>query len=654
MHSLTFLEDLAVVMIVAGLVTILFHRLRQPVVLGYMIAGIIIGPHTPPFPLITDQDAIDTLAGLGIIFLMFSLGLEFNLRRLRRVGAAALVAAILEIVVMFWVGFEAGRLFGWSQIDSLFLGAMISISSTTIIVKALAELGRTKEQASQLIFGILVIEDLVGIAMIALLTGLATTGTVDLAETALTIGRLAIFVAALLVVGLLAVPRLLRAIARFRRDEVLLVAVLGTCFGISLLSAKLGYSVALGAFLCGAVIAESREIGRVQALTEPIRDMFSAVFFVAIGLLIDPELILTHTIPILILSLTIVLGKVLTCAAGTFLTGHDPRTSLRVGMGLAQIGEFSFIIAALGASLGVTGGFLYPIVVCVSAITTFLTPYFIRWSDPLAETLYRSAPRALLTALELYGRRVRELGRADIRPAGSTLARRLAWRLLLDLALVAAVFVLARVVGARKPGRLALLPEWLGGERTLLWAAALLLCLPILVVAFRNLRRLADLLGGMSAGAHEDGGGARNVRAIVSTTLGVAGTVGLGLFVLLLSSTLLPPWHVLSVLLILLVLLAVPGRRAFVSLYERAELALQDTPAAGLRIRELEIRSRTGASVVAIERAGRRIVNPAPDEELQSGDMVFLLGEPDQCRAARALLAPPTGSGAPPGSDPRG
>jgi CPA2 family monovalent cation:H+ antiporter-2 len=401
-HALTFLEDLAVVMIVAGLVTIVFQRLRQPVVLGYMIAGIIIGPHTPPFPLITDQKAIDTLAELGIIFLMFSLGLEFSLRHLRRVGVAALSSAILEIGIMLGSGYAIGRAFGWRELDSIFLGAMISISSTTIIVKALEELGRAKEESSQLIFGILIVEDLLGIAMIALLTGFATTGRVDPAEALLTVGRLVLFLGIVVLPGLFLVPRLLSAIARLRGDETLLITVLGLCFGVSLASAKLGYSVALGAFITGALIAESREIGRVQALTEPIRDMFSAVFFVAIGLLIDPRLIATHAVPIVAISAVIVLGKVFTCALGALLSGRDMRTSLRVGMGLAQIGEFSFIIAALGTSLRVTSDFLYPIVVCVSAITTFLTPYLMRWSDPLAEAVHRAAPKGITAVIERY------------------------------------------------------------------------------------------------------------------------------------------------------------------------------------------------------------------------------------------------------------
>ncbi|HEV8702752.1 MAG TPA: cation:proton antiporter [Candidatus Polarisedimenticolia bacterium] len=683
MHTLTFLEDLAVVMIVAGVVTVVFQKLRQPVVLGYMIAGIIIGPHTPPFPLITDQKAIETLAELGIIFLMFSLGLEFSLRRLRRVGVASLLAALLEIVMMLGAGYAIGRAFGWSEIDSMFLGAMIAISSTTIIVKALQELGRTKEEASQLIFGILIVEDLVGIAMIAFLTGFATSGRVDPAEILLTIGRLAAFVGILVLPGLLIVPLLLSAIARLRRDEMLLISVLGLCFGVSLLSAKLGYSVALGAFIIGALIAESRESGRVQGLTEPIRHMFSAVFFVAIGLLIDPRLIGTHAVPIVAISLAIVVGKVLTCALGALLCGRDIRTSLRVGMGLAQIGEFSFIIAALGISLRVTGEFLYPIVVCVSAITTFLTPYMMRWSDPFAGALQRTAPRSVLAAIELYGTHVRRLGESTEPPAGARLLRRLALRLLMNMGIIMAVFLSARAAWPKMSVSLARFPDWLGGERTFLWGSALVLSLPVLVVAFRNLRALGTVLAGMSVPRREPHEQADTSRAIISTTVILAGSIGITIVVLLLSSAILPPWPALVALLLVLTGATVFAWRPVAALYERAALAfhapidsiaaqhgdqpapLYDLPhemelervsipaaarALGRRIRELEIRSRTGASVVAIGRGGQRVVNPSPDEELQAGDDVFLLGDAFQRKSARELLATSTPPRSTPGT----
>ncbi len=387
MHAVDFIQDLAVIMLVAGVVTILFHRLRQPVVLGYIVAGFIIGPHTPPFGLIHDEDTIKTLAELGVIFLMFCLGLEFSLRKLFQVGATAFIAAFLEIVLMIWIGFEIGRFFEWSTMDSLFLGAILAISSTTIIVKALGDLKMKNERFAQLIFGVLIVEDILGIGIIALLSGIAVSGSVETGEVFSTVGKLSLFMIVALVVGILLVPRLLAYVAKFESNEMLLVTVLGLCFGFCLLVVKLEYSMVLGAFLIGAIMAESRQLVQIERLIEPVRDMFSAIFFVAIGLLIDPKILVEYAWPIALITVAVVLGKMFSCGMGAFIAGNDGRTSLRVGMGLSQIGEFSFIIAALGMTLKVTSDFLYPVAVAVSAITTLLTPYLIRAADPLSQHL---------------------------------------------------------------------------------------------------------------------------------------------------------------------------------------------------------------------------------------------------------------------------
>src|SRR5687768_15628755 len=434
-HGAEFLQDLAVVMIVAGLVTILFHQFKQPVVLGYIIAGVIIGPHTPPFPLIHDQKTISTLAELGVVFLMFSLGLEFSLRKLKKVGVTALIGATVEIVLMVWVGFEVGQLFGWSMMDSIFLGAILSISSTTIIVKALGELGKAKEPFAQLIFGILIIEDLLGIAMIALLSGIAMTGTLSVTDVGLTLGKLGIFLVVVLVVGLIAVPRLIGYVARFRSNEMLLITVLGLCFGVALLAVKLGYSVALGAFVIGAIIAEARAIHKIEGLIEPVRDMFSAIFFVAIGLLIEPAVLLQYWLPILVITAAVVIGKVATCSFGAFVGGNDTRTSLRVGMSLAQIGEFSFIIASLGLTLNVTSKFLYPIAVAVSALTTLLTPYLIKSADRVESWIDRVAPRAITNYLDVYTAWVGQLGGQRATSLAGNLVRRWFWQMALNAVL---------------------------------------------------------------------------------------------------------------------------------------------------------------------------------------------------------------------------
>jgi CPA2 family monovalent cation:H+ antiporter-2 len=686
MHSANFLQDLAVVMMVAGLVTVLFRRFRQPVVLGYIIAGVIIGPHTPPFPLIRDEGTIHTLAELGVILLMFSLGLEFSLKKLRKVGGTAFIAASVIILTMVWVGYQIGQAFAWSSMDSLFLGAMLSISSTTIIVKALAELGTSKEPFAQLIFGILIIEDILAIAMIALLSGIAMTGSMSLGDVGKTLGRLSIFLAATLVVGLIAIPRLLSYVARFRSHETLLITVLGLCFGLSLLALKLGYSVALGAFLIGAVIAESREIHRIESLIEPVRDMFSAVFFVAIGLMIDPMLLAQYWRPILVISLAVVVGQVTSCTFGTFLSGHDTRTALRVGMGLAQIGEFSFIIASLGQTLNVTSKFLYPIAVAVSVLTTLGTPYLIRGSEAVATGFERLAPRWLTETLRIYTDWVGRLGRRN--PDMVTrLIRKWSLQMLLNAALIAAIFVAVSFFATRSPaGPVLGIPDsWV---KSAFWLLAVVLSLPLFIATTRKLEALGLLLAETKVTQRSAGSRAPMIRAIVSQVVPIGGTAILGLYGVVLSSALLPSWRALAVLLVMAGFLAWVLRRACIRIYSRAQIALEDTLAqppipregesdptqpsplptqtlpallrhahlktlaleddfrvAGLRIRELQLRTRSGASIVGIDRNGENVINPGPDEELRAGDQILLLGSTDQIAAAERLLSAHRGAG---------
>jgi CPA2 family monovalent cation:H+ antiporter-2 len=672
METATFLQDLAVVMIVAGLVTILCHRLKQPVTLGYIVAGAIIGPRTPPFPLIHHEETVHTLAELGVILLMFSLGLEFSLRKLREVGGAAFIAAFLEILLMVWVGYEIGRVFRWSRMDSIFLGAMLSISSTIIIVKALAELGKSKERFAQLIFGILVIEDILAIAMIALLSGIAMTGSLRLAAVGTTVAKLAIFLAAALVSGFILAPRLLGYAARFKSNEMLLVTVLGLCFGSSLLAVKLGYSAALGAFLTGAIIAESRERHRVETLIEPVRDMFSAIFFVAIGLLIDPGKLAAYWWPIVVISLAVVAGKVATCSLGAFVGGNDSRASLRVRLGLAQIGEFSFIIAALRLSLKVTSEFLYPIAVAVSAVTTLLTPLLIKNADGMVNRFDRWAPRSLVHSLALYTDWVGKLGSRRHASIAAKLARRWLWQMALNVALITAVFIVAVFAEERPPAWLrdyGLGQEWL---KSGLWLGATVFSLPMFIATARKLQALGLLIADTKVSRAAAGERTAIIRGVVAQVVAISVTTALGLYALVSSSTLLPRLEVLAVLAILAALLARLLRRSFIRIYSKAQVALRETlastsepreghsslalppalrdadlqtvalsresPAAGKRVRELALRTRTGASVVGIERGGAGIVNPGPDEEFQAGDHVLLLGSRAQLDAGRRAL----------------
>ncbi|MFP3371997.1 MULTISPECIES: cation:proton antiporter [unclassified Pseudomonas] len=577
MHAISFIQDLAVIMMVAGVVTIVFHRLKQPVVLGYIVAGFIIGPHTPPFGLIHDEETIKILAELGVIFLMFCLGLEFSLRKLFKVGATAFIAAFLEIVLMIWIGFEIGRWFGWSTMDSLFLGAILAISSTTIIVKALNDLKMKNERFAQLIFGVLIVEDILGIGIIALLSGIAVSGSVSSGEVFSTVGKLSLFMIVALVIGILLVPRLLAYVAKFESNEMLLITVLGLCFGFCLLVVKLEYSMVLGAFLIGAIMAESRQLLKIERLIEPVRDLFSAIFFVAIGLMIDPQVLVDYAWPIVVITLAVVLGKMLSCGMGAFIAGNDGRTSLRVGMGLSQIGEFSFIIAALGMTLQVTSDFLYPVAVAVSAITTLLTPYLIRAADPLSQKLGNVVPSRLARVLSLYGEWLR-----NIQPQGESamlaaMIRRILLQVGVNLALVIAIFF----SGGYFAGRIGnWLSEWVSDvsqQKAMIWGAALLLSLPFLIAAYRKLKALSMLLAEMGVKPEMAGRHTQRVRRVIAEVIPLLSLLVIFVLLSALSASILPTSELLLVIAVVAAVVVALLWRWFIRVHTRMQIALLET-----------------------------------------------------------------------------
>lgn len=577
MHAISFIQDLAVIMLVAGVVTILFHRLKQPVVLGYIVAGFIIGPHTPPFGLIHDEDTIKTLAELGVIFLMFCLGLEFSLRKLFKVGATAFIAAFLEITLMIWIGYEIGQYFGWSTMDSLFLGAILAISSTTIIVKALNDLKMKNQPFAQLIFGVLIVEDILGIGIIALLSGIAVSGSVSSGEVFSTVGKLSLFMIVALVIGILLVPRLLAYVAKFESNEMLLITVLGLCFGFCLLVVKLEYSMVLGAFLIGAIMAESRQLLKIERLVEPIRDMFSAIFFVAIGLMIDPAILVQYAWPIAVITVAVVLGKMLSCGLGAFLAGNDGRTSLRVGMGLSQIGEFSFIIAALGMTLQVTSDFLYPVAVAVSAITTLLTPYLIRGADPLSHHLASIMPQRMARVFGMYGEWLR-----SIQPQGegallASMIRRILLQVGVNLALVIAIFF----CGGYFAERIGLyISDWISDvsqQKAWICGAALLLSLPFLIAAYRKLKALSMLLAEMGVKPEMAGRHTARVRKVIAEVIPLLSLLVIFVLLAALSASILPTNELLILIVVIAAIVAAVAWRWFIRVHTRMQIALLDT-----------------------------------------------------------------------------
>lgn len=665
-HGVQFLQDLAVVMIIAGITSAIFHKIKQPTVLGYILAGLVIGPHTPPFKLISNQETVHTMAELGMIFLMFGMGLHFSFRKLFKVGLLALVAATFEILIMLWLGYQIGQYFSWSKMDSIFLGGILSISSTTIIVKTLMDLKMTNKPFSELIFGILVIEDILGIALIVLLSSMAMTGSVTVTTLGLVSFKLIVFLTGILIFGLLIVPRILHFVYRFRNHEVFLITVLGLCFGVSLLTVKLGYSVALGAFMIGAIMAETREIKLIERLISPIKDMFSAVFFVAIGMLIDPRLLIEYSWPIAVISIAIIAGKVISCSGATLLSGYKLKIALPVGMGLAQIGEFSFIIAQLGQSLNVTSNFLYPITVMSSVLTTITTPYLIKSSEKSANLITRNCPTFLVRFSSLYRSWLTEFKSSTIQ---KSILRELVVQIFINLLLLTCILIVtastAKFIDQTKLDWLISLNETFG----IFWLCAMLLGLPLIVVSIRKLRQISDLVAETSI--EKDSDIESQAVKLMSRSIYLSGIFLIFLWIFIVSVAILPQLPVLIMMTILLSLVGLMLRNSVSEIYEKAQNAItqlfvqqwklsssntnelleklkgaevesitiaSESIAIGKLIRELDLREHSGASIIGIERNDQHIVNPSSDEKLENGDKIILIGYPEQLRRAREIF----------------
>jgi len=576
MHEIGFIRDLAMVMIVAGATTILFQRLRQPVLLGYILAGVLIGPHTPGM-LVDDPRAIDDISNLGVVLLMFTLGLEFSVRKLREVGIGVLAVAVGEVGLMLWIGYGIGGLFGWTGMDALFLGAIISLSSTMVATRTLAEGGQRQRPFAQLVVGLLVAEDMLAIVMLTLLTAVAIGGSVQ-AEAAFTlIGHLGLFVVVGMILGLLLLPRLVDYVAGFGRDETLLVSVLGICFGASLLATWMGFSVALGAFLAGAVVAESRSVGRVLRLIEPLRDMFAALFFVAIGLKIDPAMLLQYALPALLIAAVVIIGKTLACSLGIFVVGHDARTALRSGLGMAQIGEFSFVIATLGLSLGVISPFIYPIAVAVSVLCMAASPYLTRSAGGLANGLRRVTPHSLQLLASSYSGWLENLKPVNENAAIAAIFRRLLWHIAINILLVVTLFMIGAYVNGHSWGWFAVFGIHRDLRHTLIWACALFLSLPMLIAIYRKAEALGMVLAEIGIRERFAGSYTQAIRNVLARIIPLVTLLALALLVSALGSTILPPRGIALSLVVLGVVLAVVLWRGLVKMHARLQAALKET-----------------------------------------------------------------------------
>jgi len=675
-----FLTNLALVLCVAALTSLVFQRLRQPVVFGYLVAGMIIGPHIP-VPLVADQAMVRTLAELGVILLMFSIGLEFSMRRLLQVGGPAGIAAITETSVMMGLGYLAGRLLGLTALESVFLAAIVAISSTTIIVKAFAEQG-IRGRLADIVLGILIVEDLIAILLIAILTAVGEGEGLSTREVVGTTLRLALFLAGLIGVGLLIVPRLIRAAVRSERAETILVSSVGVCFAASLLALSLGYSVALGAFIAGALVAESGQEKKVEPLVAPVRDLFVAVFFVAVGMQLDPSMILEYWWMVGALVLVVIAGKVLAVSGGVFFAGEGLRTAVQSGMSLAQIGEFSFIIASIGLASESTRAFLYPVAVAVSAITTLTTPVLIRSARRVAARVDAGLPGRLQTFVALYGSWIESLRATPQRSGGRSRTRRLVRVIAIDTMLLAVLFIGLSVEFPR-------LVRWFDGTvglsltaaraTVLLTAAALGAPLVIALVRTTHLLGLWLAVQALPAPEGRKVDMARAPRRALEVTLQFALLFAVVALLMAVTQPFAPRIPGIAVILaagfVLLSAIwrsaknlqghAVAGGEVIVAALARrmaegnaddamkrmqamlpglgepvAMTVSEGSTAAGRTLRELDMRGATGATVLALLRGEEHHVSPRGDTKLQQGDVIAVAGTHEAVDSVRAMVAP--------------
>jgi CPA2 family monovalent cation:H+ antiporter-2 len=686
----TFLHTLAVVLCAAAVTTVVFQRLRQPVVFGYLLAGMIVSPHVP-IPVMADEATVRTLAEMGVILLLFALGLEFSLRKLIRVGATASIVAVAQSTIMVLIGYSLGRAFGWTTLESFYAGAVVAISSTTIIAKAFAE-QRVRGRFTELVLGVLIIEDLIAIFLLAVLTTLSSGADISMTSLGATGLRLAIFLAALIGIGLLLVPRTIRAVVGMGRPETTLVVSMGICFAAALLALTFGYSVALGAFIAGSLVAESGHDKAIEHLVQPVRDVFAAIFFVSVGMLIDPALVAQHWLPVLVLTAAVLAGKVIAVTVSAFLVGYTPRTAVQAGMSLAQIGEFSFIIASVGLATGATRSFLYPIAVAVSAVTTLTTPWLIRSADGAAAYVDRTLPRPLQTFVALYGSWIERLRSARRDRTERPRVRRLVGLIVLDTVVMVGV-----TIGTALELRhfSTLLGSWLGispaTARLIVIALATAVLVPLSIGLVRTARQLGLAIALPALPTPEAGVdlAAAPRRALVVTLQLVVISV-VTVIVVIATQPFVPALRSAVVLAImftlLLVVLGVTFWRTAMDLHGHARAGAEiivatlahqmaaesigpelpsaerrvkrvrevlpgmgdpvplriaaGSPVAGRSLADVNMRSVTGATVLAILRdGGEQVLMPSGPQVLREGDLLALIGSQDAVQSAKALVA---------------
>jgi CPA2 family monovalent cation:H+ antiporter-2 len=652
-HLPHFVTDLGLILAAAGITTLLFKWLKQPLVLGYIIAGLLVGPHISLVPTIHEIENIKIWAEIGVIFLLFSLGLEFSFKKLVKVGGASSVMAIIELVVMLLLGFLTGKALGWSTMDSVFLGGILSISSTTIIIKAFDELGVKSQRFAGLVFGVLIVEDLVAILLLVLLSTVAVSQQFAGTEMLTAVLRLSFFLVVWFLAGIFLIPTFLRKASKLMNDETLLIVSLALCLLMVILAVQVGFSPALGAFIMGSILAETTKAEKIEHLVASVKDLFGAIFFVSVGVLINPALILVYAGPIALITLVTIVGKMVSITGGGLISGQGLKTSVQSGMSVSQIGEFSFIIATLGLTLDVTSEFLYPVAVAVSAITTFTTPYMIRLSEPLSRWVEGVLPEKWKAALDAYS------------SGTQTVSTTSDWRIYLrSYALnlvVFSVIVLAIIIVSAQYLNPLIKENMIGGStgEVLTTAITFVFMAPFLwALAVRHPGR--EELGRLWAN--------RNYRSIII----VMKFARIGVAVLFIAVLLIQFFSVQVTVIIGLGIIAILiglSRRiqdfyiqienSFLSNLNAREISdaarmhrsltpwdahltsfevLPDVRVVGHTLQELQIREKFGINVAVIERGERAIMPPTSTERIFPGDKLYVFGSDEQMAAFRQFL----------------
>ncbi|GAA4431754.1 cation:proton antiporter [Pontibacter saemangeumensis] len=636
-HLPHLISDLGILLTAAGITTLIFKKLKQPLVLGYIIAGMLVGPYFALFPTINEIDNIRIWAEIGVIFLLFSLGLEFSFKKLVKVGGASSIMAFIEIVIMLLLGYLTGQLLGWSTMDSVFLGGILCISSTTIIIRAFEELGVKSQRFAGLVFGVLIVEDLAAILLLVLLSTLAVSQQFAGSEMLEAVLKLGFFLAVWFLGGIFLIPTFLKWASRLMNDETLLIVSLALCLLMVMLASQAGFSPALGAFIMGSILAETTKAEKIEHLIGPVKDLFGAVFFVSVGILIHPAMMVAYAGTIALISVITILGKVLSITSGGLIAGQGLRTSIQSGMSVTQIGEFSFIIATLGLTLNVTSEFLYPIAVAVSAVTTFTTPYMIRLSEPLYRVVESVLPEKWKALLNRYS------------TGAHTINTTSDWRLLLKSYVISmavyAVIIIAIAMLADNYLKSFIVGYGVGG----FWADVMTTVVTLVCMA-PFLWALA--LHHPQKEAHSRIWADRKYRSVVIVLEFARAGVGVlivGFLVNQLFSTLVA----IIVGLVIIALLALLSEKiqnfyariedSFLSNLNDRQISddhhiapwgahLTSFPISphsaiiGGTLEELQIRERFGVNIAVIERGGRTIMPPTRRERIYPYDKIYVFG----------------------------